>query len=548
MYVFSDNDKDKTLVIRITFYNDDVELVNPLGNKTSIHKMSAFYYCINNIGRIGTVQNIFWWGLCYSNDVYKYGFSKILRPFVEEMKKLEKGVDITIHGQKLKLMFIIAGVTGDTLAMHSLFEIKSSASNYFCRLCWLTKKEFKSNPSATCNLRTKENYDIIVKEPENLRVSKGILGSTILHELKFHITDNFILDVMHDCFEGTSGLLIKMTLKYLFEKKVITESEINERLNNFDYGDQVKTDKPTPNITKTKMMDDGDSKIQQRAMQTWLLVRALPFIVSDKLNVLLTKDQRMVSNIKHVIELHLEILCIIMSFEVTNQDILHLHNITNEHNKLFFEIFPNAPRMHKFHHMTHMSDCIKKSGPLRYWWTARFEAAHMEMKKKIHSSPNFKNIPKMLAEQHAFTFSYNQTYKSTITPTYIIHTEIKPQNFLSRNITSISCSHVTYFNVEFSINMMVLVGFLDKLPVFGEIRSMEIVKENLLLHLHIYETLGYDSEFCGYLVDHRANSYKDVWFESLLEKTTFYKWSPIGSLATLIPLRENLSSEIKKYK
>lgn len=527
-------------------YNDDVEIVNPLGNKTAIHKISAFYYCINNIERIGSLKNIYWWGLCYANDVNKYGFQKILRPFVDELKTLEKGVKVVIHNQSVTLKFILAGVTGDTLAMHLLFEIKSSASNYFCRQCWLLKPEFKKYPWKTGEHRTKQNYEELLKEPKETQHEKGIVGIPILHELNFHLTENYIFDIMHDCFEGCSGLLIKLVLRFMFQNKLFTESEINERINNFNYGYAMRLDKPSPNITKKKMLKETDSKLQQRAMQTWLFVRVLPFLISDKLKNVVDVDKiRTVERIKELISMHLEILCIVMSFVITKQDINNLYILTTEHNKLLFNIFPDAQKMHKLHHLLHMPDCIQKTGPIRYWWTARFESAHLEIKKKVHASANFRNVPKMLVEQHAFTFGFEHTYPSKKT-TYIIHSEVPQNTSFFLNPPSIVCSRLTFDNIEYAIKMILLVAFTDNYPVFGEIISMGITNEQLLFKLKIYKTLHFYYEFSGFGIDDSMISTQEIWHNELPEKQTFYVWSPIGSDTKIIPLRENLSSEIKQ--
>lgn len=62
--------------------------------------------------------------------------------FVKEMKLLNEGVFTYVKGIKIKLIFYLGYITGDTLGMHEMFCIMSPFATHFCRICWLKKKDF----------------------------------------------------------------------------------------------------------------------------------------------------------------------------------------------------------------------------------------------------------------------------------------------------------------------------------------------------------------------------------------------------------------------
>lgn len=69
--------------IRIELYYDDFEIVNPIGSKTGIHKLGAFYFRIQNLHPHlnSGVNSIHVVSLSYTEDVKKYGFKKNIEAF-----------------------------------------------------------------------------------------------------------------------------------------------------------------------------------------------------------------------------------------------------------------------------------------------------------------------------------------------------------------------------------------------------------------------------------------------------------------------------------
>lgn len=131
--------------LQLQIYYDDVEVCNPLGSKTKIHEVGVFYFSILNIPPKfnSLLTNIHLLAICHSQDVKKYGFSAILKPFMDDLKKLEsdEGLLININGTNFLLRASIAMVCADGLAAHALFGLLSPSAKHFCRLCLISREE-----------------------------------------------------------------------------------------------------------------------------------------------------------------------------------------------------------------------------------------------------------------------------------------------------------------------------------------------------------------------------------------------------------------------
>lgn len=315
------NDSSDLLKLRITFYCDDIEVVNPLGSSTGKHKLSMFYFTINNLEQIGSLSNVYWYGAAYSDDLKKYGNKKVLAPLIDELKKLKKGVEISLHGFTLKLEVLLVAVTGDTLALHELFELKSPSAKYFCRVCLINRDEFHKNITCAAPLRTSE----IEKMPKKEQEAVGVRGLCVLSEVGFDFTKNMVFDILHDLLEGCSGLIAKLILKFYLEQKVLTAEELNRRVRNFEWGYMNQLDKPSDNFTAEYIKNDKKNTLKQKGVQTWYFIRALPFLLYDLNNKI--ADQVQLEKIKRLLTYHLAILRICFSFKITLSQVIILNTL-----------------------------------------------------------------------------------------------------------------------------------------------------------------------------------------------------------------------------
>lgn len=75
------------------------EVVNTIGTKRTIHKLGMFYYGFENVPRSvnSNMKSVHLLAAAYSQDVKRYGFEPVLRPFINEVKKLEPDGGYIFH-------------------------------------------------------------------------------------------------------------------------------------------------------------------------------------------------------------------------------------------------------------------------------------------------------------------------------------------------------------------------------------------------------------------------------------------------------------------
>ncbi|XP_065887419.1 uncharacterized protein [Dysidea avara] len=114
--------------LQLFLYFDELETCNPLGSKVKIHKLGAFYFALGNISpkyrsRISSIQLV---ALVKSHYISCYGMDTVLKPIVEDIKKLERGVDIVIHGVQKTVRGALAVISADNLGSLALGGFKEA--------------------------------------------------------------------------------------------------------------------------------------------------------------------------------------------------------------------------------------------------------------------------------------------------------------------------------------------------------------------------------------------------------------------------------------
>jgi hypothetical protein len=109
-------------------YFDEVELVNlvnPLGSKTGIHKLGAFYFTIRNFPPLvnSATHNIHLFALAHARDLKQHGMDGVLNVLVDELQRLHDVGFKFARGQKQQhVRCLLSQVVGGNLGVHSLLE------------------------------------------------------------------------------------------------------------------------------------------------------------------------------------------------------------------------------------------------------------------------------------------------------------------------------------------------------------------------------------------------------------------------------------------
>lgn len=143
MVSFMDSARSKSLSeqgmeIQLALYCDDIEIVNCLGAKSGVHKMTMFYISLLNLPPKYTSQtkHIHLVAVANAQDVRSEGIDVFLAKLIDDVKLLEMGVEINGKMRRGTIAVIIA----DNLAANALYGIHESfSSDFYCRFC-ITKK------------------------------------------------------------------------------------------------------------------------------------------------------------------------------------------------------------------------------------------------------------------------------------------------------------------------------------------------------------------------------------------------------------------------
>lgn len=491
--------------LRITFYFDEFEAVNPLGSKVGIHKIGGFYFCIQNfpLWINSRLKNIFLLGLAFADDIKKYGMDHIIKPFIEDMKILESEngyVTVDEFGDSLTIRAMLGAVSADTAGAHDLFGFMAAGSEYFCRQCLISRPDFHiSNVKGierTC--RQHAEHLIKLKDDPNLKPHYGVRLGSLFNDLKlFNVTENYAWDIMHDLFEGVIPLIVKLVLQNYLRSNKIRTDQLNARLKSFKYGYTEKTNKPSPNFTPAMIYNDTQ-KIKQRATQQWLLSRVIPFILYDKVN---NNDNELI-----LLALLNKLVSIIVMEEFSEGLLQYFDCLLLEFNSLFNMVFPGRNKINKSHHLIHYTDSIRKIGPLIHYWCMRFEGKHNELKQMAQTSNNFKNITKTLATRHQTIHAYH--LNELITKTSFV-CEIQFSNSMN-DLKSVNIN-----GTEYRLGLMVCIGYCEiEFPKYGAINKILIEDSNVLFGVDLYETLAFDQLLNAFEIDNTTEvsyiSYNDL--------------------------------------
>ena len=287
-YYYSNPILNSVDTIVIELYIDDVELTNPLGSHTGVHKLGFVYFKIKDMPVLlqSSLDSIFITNIHYFLDVEKYGYQVILDSLVCDLKKLlDEGIEFQGNTYKVAIWQVV----GDNLGLNKLLGfVESFSANFCCRFC-LARKDVlhKMVKEEISLLRNKAEHDMHVNKvgSGDIKASEcGVKSPCCLNNLNYwHVASNFIVDVMHDLFEGWCANETFLILhQFVFKTKIFSFSLLNDRITNFNYGKYESSSKPMP-INKEKLLNlDGSSG--QSASQMWTLIRNLPLLIGDKIS------------------------------------------------------------------------------------------------------------------------------------------------------------------------------------------------------------------------------------------------------------------------
>ena len=467
----------KGLNLPLILYVDDFEVVNPLGTSKKMYKTCAVYWTLANLplkyrSALHCMQLAL---LCNSNDVRTFGYAKVFAPLLNDLKTLEEqGVYIETLGQSLKGTFYC--VAADNPAAHGLAGFKESfMGSHWCRFCLTSKAVMQISATSSCEMRTKNQHDCLVQEIENdgCENDYGVKRNCVLsdHLSFFHPITGFPPDILHDLFEGVVPVELALCLKGLMTKTYFSLEDLNKAISSFPYQHSDKVDHPHPiPLTFATRGTIGGNGHENHA-----LLRLLPVLIGSRV----PEGDRfweVLMELKDIVKLT-------VSHSFTDDTIQYMACKIADHRQLLHEVFPNFQLRPKHHFIKHYPHLIKCFGPLVHLWTMGFEGKHKVFKKIVHTTQNFKNVYKTMAERHqkmmAFYMSSPRFLKPPIQISKVesVFVESLPADThtLILSITDsksvFATKRVTIDGTLFVVGMFVCTGIRAALPEFKEIKT-----------------------------------------------------------------------------
>ncbi|KAK3915676.1 Alpha-aminoadipic semialdehyde synthase, mitochondrial [Frankliniella fusca] len=490
--------------IHLNIYQDSFNIVmNPLGSAKNKFKDLVVYFTINNFkphlrSKIATKNLIL---ICRETVFKKVGAKKCLERMVEELKKLE-AEGIMFKNEKVDV--VVEFMLGDNLGQHLIGGfIESFSCTYACRFCEIKRNEYKSNPCLAKPQRTKENYDrCVLRANLTGKIVRGVKADCELNTLKhFHATSHLVCCLAHDLFEGcVSWDLAGIISHFVHDKKWFTYELLNKRIKSFKCIGIDSRNKPAP-------VHKMGEKLGGHAVQNWMLLRLLFFIIGDKIQDFYDPAWKLYIQLKELCEY----VCapVFLKSDVPYlKDVLIPAYFENRREVLCEKKHPIKPKHHYF--LAHYPELMLKYGPLIHLWTLPYEQKHSFFKELMRKTRNFINPEHTCAVRYQMSFCYSAT--SEMFCEHFIDKKSRPltsSNFtgdLSAYISRQKFDHWFESETVFLGSSVYKKGDLLLLALNGSVISVGIIKviaskESLLKFIIEQRKAYYDSDLGIYEVD-----------------------------------------------
>jgi hypothetical protein len=493
----------------ISLYSDEFEIVNPIGSHRKKHKITAFYWTLQNLpakfkSKLSAIQLL---ALAKSADVKQFGLASLLKDFCDAMQQLHAGIvlDVPGFGNEMhygKLGFLLA----DTLAAHSLGGFKEGVGGAArpCRTCEIKKSDMQNVHFASeCVLRDEiEHQERVVElksvsQPTRKYWSQewGINGDSVLANIPgFEVTKSLLHDPMHDILEGVARYELRaMMFRFIVQKKYFKLNELNSRIINFEYSGNEAKDRPQ--IIDPKGLEKG-STLGQSAASMMHLMMLLPCLIGDKIPC---SDPHWVNYLRL-----LKILLLSISPIASSSTVQSLETLIAAHNSSFVELYEDESFRPKLHYLIHYPDQILNFGPMRNHWCMRNESKNGFFKQKRWF--NFRNLPKSLALYHQQWMCLQMVGSDGQRSDSYLHLgdEVQEGVLVDAHVIPMTCGliesnckvliseRVVTDGLIYTKGMIILLE-LGSEPVFAEINNVLVADHKKYLNLQVLKVKYFDS-------------------------------------------------------
>ncbi|XP_049519397.1 uncharacterized protein LOC125943886 [Dermacentor silvarum] len=384
------------------FYTDEIEVVNPLGAKRGKQKLLAVYCVLLNLHtkHRSQLDNIYLVMLVRYAHVKTHGLDKVLQPMLDDLKQMYKdGLTIRIGGEEICATVVVLAFCGYSLSLNRLGGFSCFSKGQVCRYCMVSVNHLAEKTSETmCQARTLNRHQLhlqaVTVDADNKRLYGGNDVSPLLQLQYFDVTRQLPPDVMHDILEGGGECVLRHVLNSLISSNLLSEKDL-EAVSSFDYGPNDAKDRPPP--LNVEFLTNN-SVLVGTASNKWCLFRFLPLIFGSKIPEG-NEDWEMLLKFR-------EILDITLASEFSSARLSYLDVIVQTFLIEFAGRYGSLAVIPKLHYMVHYARFVREVGPLRQFWSMRFEAKRQNIRKLARTVRNFRNLTHTLANRHQLRQCY----------------------------------------------------------------------------------------------------------------------------------------------
>ena len=135
--------------LQIHVYLDEVSMTGDRGSRSKKNKLVYVYFSLGNLEAKyrSNFKVIFLLSIFHNTTMSRFGLNVLLRPLVNDFKKLEKGIEMSIGGKPSVIRGTLSAVIADNLVSHQIGGFKVGFSKGFrkCRFCLGTDDEIQNN-------------------------------------------------------------------------------------------------------------------------------------------------------------------------------------------------------------------------------------------------------------------------------------------------------------------------------------------------------------------------------------------------------------------
>lgn len=201
----------------------------------------------------------------------------------------------------------------------------------------------------------------------------------------------------------------------------------------------------------------------------------------------------------------LEIVDIILSFEITEPLIEVLSHKITQHNKEYIRLF-NDTLKPKFHNLVHYTHIIRMSGPLRLLWCFKFESNHRQFKIYSHNITSRKNICLTLSKIYQFQFTYRLLKESNFEYLSCEEKHIAQNSYKNLIITKLWSDNfkllkkISFCGISIAENFFV-AKFSNDLDIFFVLTIVVKQEDQIYLFCQKIGKVQYDPHYIAYEID-----------------------------------------------